>query len=247
MEILAAILIVIGLFASFHKEVPPPKGEINLATGSGAAVRVRSRVRPLSEIEKTRVVKQNYDYSCGSAALATLLNYDLGEDFTERQVIHGLLRYGDAKKIAERRAFSLLDMKKFVGVLGYKGVGYKATIDDLKTLGRPCIIPITVYQYRHFVVFKGIYDGHVFVADPWRGNMSYTISVFKHIWYKNVIFVVYPNGAREIHALRLTEQDLRYIDEDTAKDIMLDHGQPVSVPVSRSVDEIPGKYQWYKK
>jgi uncharacterized protein len=137
-------------------------------------VKVRETVTPLEDLNKHNVTKQTYDYSCGSAALATLLNFHLGEKFDERQVIQGLLRYGDSEKIAQRRAFSLLDMKRFVAVLGYKGVGYKAAYDDLSTLEQPCILPIKLFGYRHFAVFRGIYKDHVFLADPWRGNISFT-------------------------------------------------------------------------
>jgi len=247
MEILVAILISIGLFASFHPEKAPPKGQLDLAAGPGAQVRIRERVKPLSAIKFGNVVKQAFDYSCGSAALATVLNYDLGEDLTERQVINGMLRFGNSRKIAERRAFSLLDMKKFVDVLGYKGVGYKADIDDLKTLGRPCIIPITIYKYRHFVVFRGIYKGHIFVADPWRGDSSFTLQQFKDMWYQNVIFVVYPKDARQVKLLRLKDADLRFIDEDEARRIVLQHPQNSSLPPQRKIMDQPGVYQWYKR
>jgi len=247
MEILVAILISIGLFASFHPEKAPPKGELDLAAGPGAHVRIRQRVRPLSAIKFANVVKQAFDYSCGSAALATILDYDLGEHLTERQVINGMLRFGDSKKIAERRAFSLLDMKKFVKVLGYKGVGYKADIDDLKNLGRPCIIPITIYNYRHFVVFRGIYKGHIFVADPCRGASSFTLQQFKDMWYQNVIFVVYPKDARQANLLRLKDADLQFIDEDQANWIVLEHPQNSRLPPQRKIMDEPRVYQWYRR
>jgi uncharacterized protein len=247
MVILVAILISVGLFASFHPEKAPPKGELDLRAGPGTQVRIRQRVKPLSAIRFGNVVKQAFDYSCGSAALATVLDYDLGEDLTEKQVINGLLRFGDSRKIAERRAFSLLDMKKFVHVLGYKGVGYKADIEDLKTLGRPCIIPITIFKYRHFVVFRGIYKGHVFVADPWRGDSSFTLQQFKDMWYQNVIFVVYPGDARQANLLRLRDKDLRFIDEDQANQIVLEHPQEHSLQPQRKIMDEPGVYQWYKR
>lgn len=245
MEVLVAILICIGMFASFHPAKVPPKGQMDLEAAGG--VRIRESVKPLSAIQFSNVVKQAYDYSCGSAALATVLDYDLGENLTERQVINGLLRYGDSKMIAERRAFSLLDMKKFVTVLGYRGVGYKAEIDDLRTLGRPCIIPITIYKYRHFVVFRGIYKNHVFVADPWRGDSSFTLQQFKNMWYQNVIFVVYPKNVKQVNLLRLRDSDLRFIDENQANRIVLEHPQDFSLPPQRKIMDQPGVYQWYRR
>ena len=98
-------------------------------------VEVRHIVKTGEEVQFEQVIKQAHDFSCGSAALATFLRYHLGEELNERQVIRGMLQYGDSEKIRQRRAFSMLDMKKFVTVLGYKGVGYKAEIEDLETLG----------------------------------------------------------------------------------------------------------------
>lgn len=224
MHIVLIFLIGVAVLGGFYNIAEPPQNEMRIAPAGQPAATVYSPVVPASVVNKTRIVKQTFDYSCGSAALATVLNYQLGEDFTERQVIAGLMRYGDKNAIASRRAFSLLDMKRFVDTLGYRGVGYTATIDDLKTLGRPCIIPVTVFDYRHFIVFKGIHQGHVFVADPFSGNTSYTLADFTAHWYRQAIFVVYPqNEAFELHALRLKTEDLRFIDEDGARNTALAH------------------------
>ena len=247
MHAFIAFVLIVELVAGFFPKREVPEGEVNLTVDDAAKVEVHPVVRPLSETQYGRLVKQAYDYSCGSAALATVLNYQLGEDFTEKQVIQGLLQYGDAEKIAQRRAFSLLDLKKFVEVLGYQGVGYKAQIEDLETLDRPGIVPIVIFGYRHFAVFKGIYGGHVFLADPWRGNISFPVAEFEDKWYKNVIFIIYPDGAPELKALRLTEEDLRYVDEDAARRIIFDPTTDTTRPVDRRIDNRPGEYQIYRR
>jgi predicted double-glycine peptidase len=247
MHAFIAFVLIVELFAGFFPKREVPEGEVNLTVDEAAKLEVHPVVRPLSETQHGRLVKQAYDYSCGSAALATVLNYQLGEDFTEKQVIQGLLQYGDAEKIAKRRAFSLLDMKRFVEVLGYHGVGYRAQMEDLKTLDRPGIVPIVIFGYRHFAVFKGIYRGHVFLADPWRGNISFPEAEFENKWYKNVVFIVHPDGAPELKALRLTEEDLRYIDEDKARRIIFDPTADSTRPVDRRIDDRPGEHQIYRR
>jgi predicted double-glycine peptidase len=222
MHVAIACLIIGFLLSGFHTVQESPEGEVFLYIDPAHQVEVRQIVKPSSEIQFERVIKQAHDFSCGSAALATFLNYDLGEELSERQVIRGMLQYGDSEKIRKRRAFSLLDMKKFVSVLGYKGVGYKAEIEDLKTLGHPCILPIKIFEYRHFVVFKGIYEGHIFLADPWQGNISFTLPEFQNMWYQNVILVISPEGAKELNALQLRDEDLRFIDEETTREILFD-------------------------
>ena len=197
------------------------------------------------------LVRQEHDYSCGSAALCTLLNYFLGENLTESQVIYGLMEYGDAQKIAKRRAFSLLDMKRFVNKLGYKGVGYKATIEDMydiAELKHPCIVPIEFSGYRHFTVFRGIHGKHVFLADPFNGNSSYTLADFEDMWYENVVFMVYPEGANTYSALELTNDDLRYIHERMIDDLILEYGPEIAYPAQHEREfffTLPEEYLKY--
>src|SRR5262249_11776712 len=60
------------------------------------------------------VFRQRYDFSCGSAALATLLSYHYGRQVDERQVINEMFKKGDQDKI-KKEGFSLLDMKSYLG------------------------------------------------------------------------------------------------------------------------------------
>ncbi len=248
MVVIAAFVIIISLVAGFHPLKPQPPAEMNLTVGTGQQGRIRVNVRPFSDIEGDHFIKQAFDYSCGSAALATLLNFYLGEKLTEKQVIQGLLEHGDSEQINKLRAFSLLDMKKFVNALGYEGVGYKAEIEDLTTLGKPCLVPIKIFDYRHFAVLKGIHKGHVFLTDPWRGDISFTLDEFKAMWYENVIFVVSPAAdGNVLKALRLKDEDLRYIDEDQARQIIFDHQPALTNKEERLINDFPGKYQYYGK
>lgn len=232
MHVIAAFLIGMALISSIYPVKPPSEKLTRVIVCPNAGIvdfpvaetDLRLPVKPASELAEQYVVKQKYDYSCGSAALATILKYQLGEEFSETQVIHGMLRYGDKEKIAERRAFSLLDMKKFVDVLGYRSVGYKAELKDLEKLNMPCIIPIELFGYRHFTVFKGMYKGHVFIADPFRGVSSYPAAQFNQMWHQNVIFVIYPKGEEQLSLLRLSPADLRIIEENLTYDMMFNMG-----------------------
>jgi len=261
MHILATFVIVACLLAGFHPIKPMQDDEIYINVGTagtsmgvagtnmmtaGTPIFIKQQVTPLKELQFSSIVKQSYDFSCGSAALATLLNAYLGENFSEREVIQGLMEYGSKKKIAERRAFSLLDMKQFVQKLGYDGNGYKADMTDLTELDAPCLLPIEFLGYRHFTILRGFHGNHIFLADPYRGNTSYTLSTFKKMWYQNVIFIVDKKNARTISALKLTNEDLRYINEDTTLDILTDYGAKIPSPDIRRNDfMLPDDYQKY--
>ena len=170
-------------------------------------------VEPLSVQRFNNVVRQAYDYSCGSAALTTVLDFYLGRNFQERQVMEGLLRFGETERIVERRGFSLLDMKRLVTALGHPSGGFKAEASDLEELDHPAIAPIEYAGFKHFVVIRAVYDGRVFVADPALGNISFTMHRFLEIWDNNVLFIVFPNGHKPSNGLELQEQDLRYVSD----------------------------------
>jgi predicted double-glycine peptidase len=170
-------------------------------------------VEPLAVQRFNNVVRQAFDYSCGSAALTTILNFYLGRNFQERQVMEGLLRFGETDRIIARRGFSLLDMKHLVTALGHPSGGFKAKASDLEELDHPAIAPIEYAGFKHFVVVRAVYDGRVFVADPALGNISFTMHRFLEIWDNNVLFIVFPNGHKSTHGLELREQDLRYVSD----------------------------------
>lgn len=173
----------------------------------------RFNVEPLSVRKFNNVVRQAYDYSCGSAALTTLLDYYLGRNFQERQVMEGLLRFGETERIVERRGFSLLDMKRLVTALGHPSGGFKAEADDLHELDHPAIAPIEYAGFKHFVVIRSVYKNRVYVADPALGNISFTLNRFLEVWDNNVLYIVFPNGHRPASGLELREDDMRYVSD----------------------------------
>ena len=65
----------------------------------------------MSENRQSDVVLQQWDVSCGAAALATLMTYDLNMPITERKVAAGLLRFTSVERVCRQLGFSLLDLK----------------------------------------------------------------------------------------------------------------------------------------
>jgi predicted double-glycine peptidase len=242
-EILAALFILLTFLGTVYPMRDIPKGALFLYN-ENPLVAVKYDIKPFSDFNDENVIKQKFDYSCGSAALATLLNYSMGENLTEEQVMQGLFQYGDTKLIEQRRAFSLLDMKRFVNILGYQGAGYTAELEDLKQLKSPAILPIEFYGYTHFVVYKGIYREHIFFADPFLGNSSYPISRFQEMWFKNVLFVV-SDGERTMSALRLKDQDLRIIQFDIGKEQLFKQFPPKVIADERRYQEALGEVKYF--
>ncbi len=170
-------------------------------------------VKPMSETNFKGIVHQAFDYSCGSASLTTLLNGYLDRTFDERQLMQGLLRFGETDRIVKRRGFSLLDMKRLVTALGYKSGGFRGTFDDLKNLTQPALVPIHYSGFKHFVVVKAVRNQRVFIADPALGNLSFPQERFKEVWDGNVMFLVFAQGHTD-NKLQISDEDMRYYTDE---------------------------------
>lgn len=156
-----------------------------------------TRVRSLQEIRRENVVRQKWDLSCGSAALSTLLTYDLRTPTPETEVIVWILHRTNPVKIQSRGGFSLLDLKRYAVAHGFTAEGYAdLTLDDLVGMKRAAIVPVRVKGYNHFVVFRGLLQGRVFLADPAFGNLTVPKERFLEIWKNGLAFFAYHNGTK---------------------------------------------------
>lgn len=214
--VIAAIIGGAGVM-SRHEPQDRPKDQYQMPQtllGGGAYVQ-SVQLEPFSDLKYKHIVRQAFDYSCGSAALVTILNYHLGVMVNEQQAMEGMLEKGEKDKIIERRGFSLLDMKRYVGSLGMNGAGFKAEISDLKTLDEPAIVPIDYAGSKHFVVLRGIRDGVVYIADPSAGNIVFSVEEFARWWDKNTLFIISPaKGQKPVGQLALNDQELGVVDMD---------------------------------
>lgn len=214
--VLAAIIGGAGVM-SRHEPQDRPRDQYEMPQtllGGGAYVQ-SVKLEPFSELKYKHIVRQAFDYSCGSAALVTILNYHLGVMVNEQQAMEGMLEKGEKDKIIERRGFSLLDMKRYVGSLGMNGAGFKAEIKDLMTLDEPAIVPIDYAGSKHFVVLRGIRDGVVYIADPSAGNIVFSVEEFARWWDKNTLFIISPaKGQAPVRQLALNDLELGVVDMD---------------------------------
>ena len=157
-------------------------GEVRI----GRLAEKRGPVQSLLEIRRKNVMIQNWDLSCGAAALGTLLRYEFGEPVTEREIARGLISRGEYIEHPElvkiREGFSLLDLKRYVQTRGYKGLGFgKLDLNDLMERA-PIMVPINALGYNHFVIFRGVMGDHVLLADPAWGNRTMTLDKFQRMW-----------------------------------------------------------------
>jgi predicted double-glycine peptidase len=160
-------------------------GDVPLAL---RAARVTVPVTSIKEARFGTVVKQHYDFSCGSAAVATLLTYHYGRPTNEEAAFRAMFEVGDRDAI-RKQGFSLLDMKKYLASRGLRADGFRLPLEKFAEVGIPAIALVNTKGYRHFVVIKGLTGDDVLVGDPALGTRVMNRSAFKAIW-GGILFVI---------------------------------------------------------
>ncbi|MGR5065076.1 C39 family peptidase [Photobacterium sp. DNB22_13_2] len=134
------------------------------------------------------VFRQQYDFSCGSAAVASLLTYHYDIQSQENIIFEFMFEHGDQEKI-EQQGFSMLDMKKYLDSVGLDSNGYNIPLDKFHELQIPAITIVNFDGYMHFVVIKGINQENVILGDPSRGTLLIPIDDFKRVYKGSVLLV----------------------------------------------------------
>lgn len=134
------------------------------------------------------VIRQQFDFSCGSASLATLLRFHYDDPQDEQSAFLGMWRDGDRAQI-RRQGFSLLDMKRYLAGRGVGSDGYELTLEQIEKARIPGIALIDFNGYRHFVVVKGVDDRTVLLGDPSLGLRRESRRVFEKQW-NGVFFAI---------------------------------------------------------
>ena len=196
---------------------------LSLLPGSsllGGKARAEAKtVRSFEEIRRKRVVIQEWDLSCGAAALATILAFQHGDAVPEREIAKAMLAVTDQELVRRRLGFSLLDLKRFLASRGYVGEGYaEVGLDDLVQLA-PAIVPLRLQQtFDHFVVFRGLTRGRAVLADSAYGVRTMPPGRFLQVWRGRIAFIVRrPQGPAAPNLLSLPDADLLLVPEQTLR------------------------------
>ncbi|MEH6652260.1 MAG: C39 family peptidase [Motiliproteus sp.] len=153
-------------------------GAVNISNPFGS---FNVQAKSLQEMRWDSVIQQKYDFSCGSAAVATLLTFHYNTPTNEEDVFQAMIKVGDRAKI-QKNGFSMLDMKRYLDSRGFRSDGFKISLDKLIKIGMPGITLLNTQGYRHFVVVKGIDSNHVLIADPAVGSVVVPREYFETIW-----------------------------------------------------------------
>ena len=224
---------VIGILAAWLLAQPAGlAAEITFCPTLGS--RVRASVESLLERRWKHVIRQGLDISCGSAALATILHYQFGSRVSEDALIRAILKNVKPEEVKKRGGFSLLDLKQVAGTLGYHVQGYKMTMENLRALRMPALVPIKLRGTKHFVVYRGMVGDRVVLADPSFGNTLLEEDRFAAIWERIALVVVKDGHRRTRSQLDVAQDDLPIAEDPEALSSFL---RPTSVHTVVRPDE----------
>lgn len=178
-----SVTAVLGL--SFVATSGVQAGNAQIPGGGTFAVPVMS----YTERFFSTVIRQQFDFSCGSAAVATLLTYHYDRPTSEAKVLKAMFEGGDREKIRQV-GFSLLDMKNYFASVGLDADGFTVPLDQLAEAGVPAITLIEINGYRHFVVIKGLTEDIALIGDPALGLKTFRRDEFERLRVNDIVFVV---------------------------------------------------------
>lgn len=156
-------------------------------------------IDPPEDIESHQIIPFKDDMSGGSAALATILKFTFDWDVKEKDVIKGLLAYGDKESIEKKEAFSFYDMKYFLAAAGYTGTGYiiegpispeQFQEDGFRAIRNRAIIPVAIDGYAHLAVYRSFDNQYVYLGSPLYGNICMSFDDLRKVIIRNSIFIV---------------------------------------------------------
>ena len=134
------------------------------------AAHIRIPIQSWKTLRDARIVKQDLDYSCSAASLATLLNEFYGQSVTEEALLKAMDK-GDLRASFE-------DMQKALPQFGFKAQGFAASYEQLMRLKAPVVVYLKHRKDDHFSVLRGIDENTVWLADPSLGNRTYSKAQF---------------------------------------------------------------------
>ncbi len=116
------------------------------------------------------IYKQHDQMDCGPTCLRMVAKH-YGRNYT-------LQKLRDLCQIS-REGVSLLGISEAAENIGFRSLGAKLTVEQLKEAQLPCVLH---WRQNHFVVLYKVKRGNYYVADPAKGLLVYSTAEFIQNW-----------------------------------------------------------------
>lgn len=134
------------------------------------------------------VVKQQRDYSCGAAAVATLLTHHWGREVSESDVLNAwLAQFSQAELSLQAfvdEGFSLWHIAMLGEPLGYSARGLEVPLASLALLKQPLLIYVEPFGQPHFTLVTEGSELGVWLSDPSWGRVYVSLAELRD-WVDN--------------------------------------------------------------
>ena len=157
---------------------------ISLILASCVSSPAVNEVRSWEDMLEGNVVMQRKDFSCGAAALATMLNYYFGQEVSEQAIIDSIIaKSSEAEiEILKTEGFSFTQLRDEAVRRGFETEIDTFPLDRIHKFPIPMIVYVEKHGFKHFAVLKGVRNGEAFLADPSRGNLQLHFDEFVKEW-----------------------------------------------------------------
>lgn len=195
------------------RAVPKPGPEaVLLATHSIAG---QVPVKSWKTLRDQKIVKQDQDFSCGAASLATLLNQFYGQNTTEEAILKAMAK--------EDGMASFEDMARVMPNFGFRAQGFAASWEQLTRLKIPVVVYVKHRKDDHFSVLRGIDASTVWLADPSLGNRTYSREQFLEMWQTREDKKAPALAGKFLAVLPIKNSDI----SDSDNGLLNDSGEPI--------------------
>lgn len=171
-------------------------------------------LKSYSELKSKNLIKQQYDFSCGAASLATLLTYYLDEKTSEKEILDFL--FPDIKDFTQKQEISFLDLANFSKSKGFKALGLSIDFSTLLEVKVPVIVYLLTRKNQHFSVFIGADKNFIYLADPSFGNIKIKYKKFKEMFTpkekQGKVLAIFPKT--KIKEIMLDSKKSNHINEN---------------------------------
>ncbi|MFN4252846.1 C39 family peptidase [Deinococcus sp.] len=147
------------------------------------------------------VVGQTTDFTCGPAALATLLTHYYGQPVSEQTLTERSVADMQARGKEVVEGITLLALRNALTTEDVLSAGYKLTLEQLRVVlaqGLPVVANV-VYPKGHYYLVLAVDDQNVLLADPSWGVRSQPIRNFLNAW-NGVVLIPEPSEAEATQA-----------------------------------------------
>jgi len=159
------------------------------------------------EIKFKNVVKQEYDFSCGSASISMLLQLHgikvteiaildlLKKDYKQVDHLKDNFNNQTLENIASNNSLSMLDIKKVGEHYGFTVHALSFPFEKINQLKHPAIVHLETPKSLHYSVLISKNNNYFNLLDPTNGEITLSSNKFKKIYTGNLLIFQPKKGS----------------------------------------------------